>query len=93
MAGTAVGHLKMAELATIGQYHQIVPTAIICTAFNFARGSPQYHLQISLAQEMVGMPDFRKQTYLALMAKAGLDTEWLGEEMGVYSTPASASEN
>ncbi|MEZ4955496.1 MAG: DUF885 domain-containing protein [Saprospiraceae bacterium] len=49
---------------------------------------PGHHLQISLAQEMEGMPDFRKQTYLSAYGEGwALYTEWLGEEMGVYSTP------
>ena len=49
---------------------------------------PGHHLQISLAQEMEGMPDFRKQTYLSAYGEGwALYTEWLGEEMGIYSTP------
>ena len=49
---------------------------------------PGHHLQISLAQEMEGFPDFRKQTYLSAYGEGwALYTEWLGEEMGIYTTP------
>ena len=49
---------------------------------------PGHHLQISLAQEMEEMPDFRKDTYLSAFGEGwALYTEWLGEEMGIYQTP------
>ncbi|MEO1261297.1 MAG: DUF885 domain-containing protein [Bacteroidota bacterium] len=49
---------------------------------------PGHHLQISLAQEMEGLPNFRKQTYLSAFGEGwALYTEWLGEEMGIYTTP------
>lgn len=49
---------------------------------------PGHHLQISLAQEMENMPNFRKQTYLSAFGEGwALYTEWLGEEMGIYTTP------
>ena len=49
---------------------------------------PGHHLQISLAQEMEDLPDFRKQTYLSAFGEGwALYTEWLGEEMGIYTTP------
>lgn len=49
---------------------------------------PGHHLQISLAQEMEDMPEFRTQTYLSAFGEGwALYTEWLGEEMGIYTTP------
>ncbi len=49
---------------------------------------PGHHLQISLAQEMENVPSFRKQTYLSAYGEGwALYCEWLGEEMGIYTTP------
>ena len=49
---------------------------------------PGHHLQISLAQEMEAVPQFRKSTYLSAFGEGwALYAEWLGEEMGIYTTP------
>ena len=49
---------------------------------------PGHHLQISIAQEIEGLPDFRKNSsYTAFVEGWGLYAERLGEEMGFYRTP------
>ncbi len=49
---------------------------------------PGHHLQISLAQEMENVPTFRQQTYLSAYGEGwALYCEWLGGEMGIYTTP------
>jgi uncharacterized protein (DUF885 family) len=49
---------------------------------------PGHHLQMSLAQELENVPDFRQNTYLSVFGEGwALYTEWLGEEMGIYATP------
>jgi uncharacterized protein (DUF885 family) len=49
---------------------------------------PGHHLQISLAQELEGLSNFRRNTYLSAFGEGwALYCEWLGQEMGIYETP------
>jgi len=49
---------------------------------------PGHHHQISLAQEMEDVPEFRRDTYITAFGEGwGLYTENLAVDMGIYTTP------
>lgn len=49
---------------------------------------PGHHLQISLAKEMQGLPEVRRQTYISAFGEGwGLYAEYLGIEAGMYTDP------
>ena len=56
----------------------------------YHEGIPGHHLQISIAQEIPGLPAFRRyQRYTAYTEGWGLYAERLGKDVGFYSDPYS----
>lgn len=67
-----------------------IPTYQI-EALAYHEGIPGHHLQISIAQELEGVPRFRRflSFYTAFTEGWGLYAERLGKEMGGYTDPYS----
>lgn len=56
----------------------------------YHEGIPGHHLQISISQELTGLPEFRKYMhYTAYTEGWGLYAERLGKDMGFYQDPYS----
>ena len=54
-------------------------------AVAYHEGLPGHHLQISIAQELTGLPEFRKyQGYTAFTEGWGMYSERLGKDVGLY---------
>ena len=59
-------------------------------AIAYHEGLPGHHLQISIAQELQGLPEFRKYGhYTAYTEGWGLYAERLGKDVGFYQDPYS----
>ncbi len=57
----------------------------------YHEGLPGHHMQIAIAQELEGVPEFRKQAGFTVYSEGwGLYSEWLAREMpGTYTDPYS----
>ncbi|NYF79958.1 DUF885 domain-containing protein [Granulicella arctica] len=59
-------------------------------AVAYHEGIPGHHLQISIAQELTDIPEFRKYTYYTAYTEGwALYSERLGKEIGFYQDPYS----
>ena len=79
------------------------PGRVFVNTYNFAErslapveatayheGLPGHHLQISIAQELTGLPEFRKHAYYTAFTEGwGLYSERLGKDVGFYQDPYS----
>jgi uncharacterized protein (DUF885 family) len=59
-------------------------------ALAYHEGIPGHHMQNSIAMELQGVPEFRKQSHVTAYGEGwGLYTEYLPKEMGLYADPFS----
>jgi uncharacterized protein (DUF885 family) len=59
-------------------------------AVAYHEGIPGHHLQISIGQELTGLPPFRQQSYYTAYTEGwALYSERLGKEIGFYQDPYS----
>ena len=57
-------------------------------ALTLHESAPGHALQLALAAEQRGQPAFRRDSYISAYGEGwGLYSEYLGNEMGIYSTP------
>jgi len=82
--GSRPGHINVNEY---DPEHRLL---LNVEAIAYHEGIPGHHLQISLAQELTGLPEFRKHAgYTAFVEGWALYSERLPHEMGFYQDPYS----
>ena len=75
---------------TVNTYNATERTLTDVEAIAYHEGVPGHHMQISLAEEMQGVPEFRKYvSYTAFVEGWALYAERLGKEVGFYQDPYS----
>ena len=75
------------EVNTYGWEKQITPGT---ESTSYHEGVPGHHMQISIAQELTGLPEFRREgNYGAFAEGWALYSERLGKEVGFYQDPYS----
>ena len=75
---------------TVNTYNAPQRTLTDVEAIAYHEGIPGHHMQISMAEEMQGVPEFRKYLgYTAFVEGWALYAERLGKEVGFYQDPYS----
>jgi uncharacterized protein (DUF885 family) len=86
--GAADGSRKGQIVANTGDFAHRTLYGIEATAYH--EGVPGHHLQISIAQELTGLPAFRRNAVnTAFVEGWALYAERLGKEVGLYRGPSS----
>ena len=87
--GAADGSRKGQIVVNTGDFAHRTLYGIEATAYH--EGVPGHHLQISIAQELTGLPAFRRNAvnYTAFVEGWALYAERLGKEVGLYRDPSS----
>ncbi len=86
--GTADG--KRPGRLTVNLYNPTDRDLYSVESIAYHEGVPGHHLQLSIAQELTGIPDFRKyEGYTAFVEGWALYSEQLGKDVGFYQDPYS----
>lgn len=86
--GTADG--KRPGVFFVNTYDYAHRSLTTAEAVSYHEGLPGHHLQISVAQELTDIPEFRKhKLYTAYTEGWGLYAEHLGKDAGFYTDPYS----
>ena len=86
--GTADG--KRPGRVNVNTYHWAERAVAPVEAVSYHEGIPGHHLQISIAEELKNLPEFRKYAgYTAYTEGWALYAEQLGKEVGFYRDPVS----
>jgi uncharacterized protein (DUF885 family) len=79
---------KRAGIYWVNTYDLKSRTLYTLPALTLHEAVPGHHLQHALAAEIKDIPAFRNRYYISAFGEGwGLYTEYLGEEMGMYTTP------
>ncbi len=74
----------------VNTYHWETRPLYSVEVIGYHEGLPGHHMQISIAQELTGLPEFRKNNYYTAYTEGwGLYAERLGKELGFYKDPFS----
>ena len=74
----------------VNTYHWADRSLADVEAVAYHEGIPGHHLQISIQQELTGLPSFRQQSYYTAYTEGwALYSERLGKEIGFYQDPYS----
>jgi uncharacterized protein (DUF885 family) len=88
MSGSPDGKRPGRVMVNTGDFAHRSTIDIETTALH--EGVPGHHMQLTVAQEIQGLPDFRQQgNYTAYAEGWALYSERLGEELGFYKDPYS----
>jgi len=88
MPGSPDGKRPGRVMVNTGDFQHRSTIDIETTALH--EGVPGHHMQLTVAQEIQGLPDFRQQgNYTAYAEGWALYSERLGEELGFYKDPYS----
>lgn len=72
----------------VNTYHFAERSLAPAESVAYHEGLPGHHLQISISQELTGLPEFRKFTYFTAYTEGwGLYSERLGKDIGFYTDP------
>ena len=74
----------------VNTYNATTRSLVSVEAVAYHESLPGHHLQISIAQELDGLPEFRRHAYYTAYTEGwGLYSERLGKDVGFYTDPYS----